>query len=86
MTDSRRKGEEAPEPESALAVAERHVRECEARVADQLQFIRELYADGYPEAEARARKVLVLLEDTCDTARRHFESESHRASAHRSVE
>jgi hypothetical protein len=73
----------APEHESALAIAERRVRQCEARVA---QFIEALYEDGQPEGEIRARKVLAIFEDALAAARRHLESKRRRASATRSSE
>ena len=80
MTERRRTGPDGPEGESAVAIAERHVRVCEARVADQLQFIKALYEDGQAEGEIRARKVLALFEDALAAARRHLESERRWAS------
>lgn len=81
MTEARWDGEEAAEPETALAIAERHVRQCEARVADQLQFVKALYDDDQPEGEIRARRVLALFEDALDAARRHLEAERRRVAA-----
>jgi hypothetical protein len=66
-------GEEAPERNNPVAIAERRVEECEERVLDQLQFIKDLQADGYHEAAKSARKVLALFEDTLATARKHLD-------------
>jgi hypothetical protein len=68
------------QPETSVAAAERHVRECEARVADQWQFVNHLNANGHHKAETRARAVLALFVDVLDATRRHLESEATRVA------
>jgi hypothetical protein len=59
----------------ALAEAERRVRECEARIADQVEFLRALHNEGYTEAAARALAVLKLFQEQLREARTHLEEE-----------
>ena len=59
----------------ALADAERRVRECEARIADQIQFVEALHDEGYKEAEALALEVLKKLQDQLREARTHLQDE-----------
>ena len=54
------------EPEDGLARAERYVREGEARVARQLAIIEDLDRTKHRRAAARARGVLVTLEDNLE--------------------
>jgi hypothetical protein len=58
-----------------LAEAERRVRECEARIADQVEFLRALHNEGYTEAAARALAVLKLFQEQLREARTHLEEE-----------
>ncbi|MBL6081856.1 hypothetical protein JMJ56_28120 [Belnapia sp. T18] len=58
-------------PEDPLAMAERHVRECEQRVARQLLIIEEMDRDNHRDA-TMARKLLVALETTLDLMREHL--------------
>jgi hypothetical protein len=62
-------------PEDPLAMAERHVREGEVRVARQLVIIEEMDRDNHPEAAAMGRVVLVTLQATLDLMRRHLRTE-----------
>ena len=62
-------------PEDPLAMAERHVREGEVRVARQLVIIEEMDRDNHPEAAAMGRVVLVTLQATLDLMRGHLRME-----------
>lgn len=62
-------------PEDPRALAERHVREGEARVARQLVLIEELERDNHPEAAAVARAVLATLQTTLGLMRDHLRTE-----------
>ena len=59
------------EPETDLAVAERHVREDGERVARQLVLIRRLDLAGRHREAVMARELLGALTKTLNTARRH---------------
>lgn len=60
------------EPETALAMAERHVREAEARIARQAEIIAEMERDNHPEAAAVGRGVLATFQNTLEALRDHF--------------
>ncbi|MBL6459469.1 hypothetical protein JMJ55_29595 [Belnapia sp. T6] len=62
-------------PEDALAMAERHVREGEGRVARQIAIVEQMNGDNRPEAAAAARTLLVTLETTLDLMREHLRIE-----------
>lgn len=57
------------ESEDALAQAERDVRECEERVADQVRLIKRLEARRRWEAADHARAVLAALQEGLEIAR-----------------
>lgn len=57
-----------------LAMAERHVREAEARIARQEETIAEMDRDDHPRAAATGREVLEMLRKTRDLMRGHLES------------
>jgi hypothetical protein len=59
----------------ALAEAEGRVRDCEARIADQVEFLRALHDEGYEEAAARALAVLKLFQEQLRKARTQLEDE-----------
>jgi hypothetical protein len=59
----------------ALAEAERRVRECEARIADQVEFLRALRNEGYTEAAAHALSALKLFQEQLRQARTHLQDE-----------
>jgi hypothetical protein len=59
----------------ALAEAERRVRECEARIADQVEFLRALHNEGYTEAAARALSALKIFQKQLRQARTHLQDE-----------
>ena len=63
------------QPEDTIAMAERHIREGEARIARQIAVIEEMDRDNHPEAAARGRQVLVTLQRTLDLAREHLRIE-----------
>ena len=56
-------------PEDALAQAERHVREGEARIARQIALIEELDRNGHQQAADTARTVLETFQDVLETWR-----------------
>lgn len=58
-----------------LEMAERHVREADARVARQIELIAELERDQHFEAARRGRELLATLTDTLNIARRHLQIE-----------
>jgi hypothetical protein len=60
---------------TALAEAERRVRECETRLADQIRFVEALHDEGYREAEAVALAVLKMLQEQLREARTHLQDE-----------
>lgn len=64
-----------PPAESALAQAERHVREGEERVAHQKTILTELIRDKQDVAAEKARTVLMTLETTLELAREHLRLE-----------
>jgi hypothetical protein len=63
----------ANEPETALARAERHVREGEARVARQREIIANMDRGDFLEAAARGRALLRCLRRSLVTFRDHHE-------------
>lgn len=65
---------------TVLAEAERRARECEARVADQIQFVEALHDEGYKDAEARAFAVLKMFHEQLREARTHLEDELRNAT------
>jgi hypothetical protein len=64
-----------PPPEDLLAMAQRHIREGEARVARQEEIIAILRRDGHAAAAARGEAVLVQMRRALDLSRRHLEFE-----------
>jgi hypothetical protein len=62
-------------PEDALAMAERHVRVGEERVALQTALIEEMERDNHRETAAEGRKALVALQDTLAQARERLRAE-----------
>jgi len=60
--------------EDLLAMAERHVREGEARILRQERIIAEMERDNHPEAERMGRVVFVQFKRSLDLAREHLES------------
>jgi hypothetical protein len=58
-----------------IAIAERHVREGEAHVANQRAIAARLERDGHRVAADMARQVLATLEHSLDLARMHLETE-----------
>ena len=62
-------------PEDVLAMAERHVREGEQRVARQVALIEEMDRDNQPDAAVRARVVLETLQVTLALMREHLRVE-----------
>lgn len=69
------------QPEDPIAMAERHIREGEARVARQLGVIEELDRDNHPEAAATAREMLAALQHTLDLMREHLSIKQDMARA-----
>ena len=61
-------------PEDALAQAERHVREGEARIARLTRLINDLDGDRQPDAAARARagELLATMQESLKLARRRL--------------
>ena len=59
-------------PEDSLAMAERHVREGEERVARQIAIVEEMDRDNHPQAAAMARVVLATLQATLALMRGHL--------------
>ena len=56
-------------PEDALAQAERHVREGEARIARQITLIEKLDRSGHDHVADTARELLVVFQDVLETWR-----------------
>ena len=73
----------ASSPEDALAQAERHVREGEARVVRQIVLIEKLKRDGHPRAAEQASVLLVTLQTSLGLFRDHLHIERARAAATR---
>ena len=63
MTDARQR----------LLVAERHVREAEARIARQREIIVEMDRDKHPQAAKVGRELLNTLLQSLDVAKQHVE-------------
>jgi hypothetical protein len=61
-----------PPPEDLLAMAHRHVREGEARVARQEELVANLRRDGHKAAAMRGEAVLVQMRRALDLGRRHL--------------
>ena len=66
-----------PKDDSALAEAERDVRELEQYLADQHIRVNDLCAAGHEDAELKAREGLFLLADALEIARRRLRAERH---------
>ena len=62
-------------PETMVALAQRHVTEAEARIARQRELIQELERDGHKSMAGRAQKVLSVLEESLRLARIHLQLE-----------
>ena len=60
--------------EDPVAMAERHVREGEARIARQERIIAEMARDDHPEAERMGRVVLQQFQRTLELMREHLEA------------
>ena len=60
--------------EDPVAMAERHVREGEIRIARQEQIIAEMARDNHPEAERVGHVVLEQFQRTLALMREHLES------------
>ena len=61
--------------EGHLAVAERHVRDGEVRIARHLVLIEELDRYGHPEAAAEGRELVATLQRILDLTRTHLRFE-----------
>jgi hypothetical protein len=59
-------------PESPLAMAERHVREGQARIARQREVLTEMRADNHPHAAAEAEAILTTFLKTQELAEAHW--------------
>ncbi|WP_207537653.1 hypothetical protein [Sabulicella rubraurantiaca] len=64
--------------EDALAMAERHVREGEERVARQRAIIEEMERDNHPKAAEIGRSTLQVLLSTLELMRGHLRIERER--------
>ena len=53
--------------ETKVQLAERHVREAEARVTRQMEIIEELHRDHHYKLEAEAEALLRVFQDTLKT-------------------
>ena len=60
--------------EDPVAIAERHVREGEARIARQERIIEEMARDDHPEAEQMGMVVLQQFRRTLELMREHLET------------
>jgi hypothetical protein len=60
--------------EDPVAIAERHVREGEARIARQERIIEEMARDDHPEAEQMGMVVLKQFRRTLELMREHLET------------
>jgi hypothetical protein len=69
------------EQETPLAIAERHVREAEARIAHQRAILDELTRHGHAQAAVLAQSVLDTMLETLRLAEEHLAFE--RATAGR---
>ncbi|MDO9713761.1 hypothetical protein [Paracraurococcus lichenis] len=67
-------------PETPLEMARRHVAEGEARCVRQAEILREMIADGHPEAARIAEKLLATLTDTLDVLREDLRRIEERAA------
>ena len=63
------------DPENDLQMAERHVREGEARVSRQLTLVRKLDAENRHSEARMARELLGTMTETLNAARRHLQIE-----------
>ena len=57
--------------EDVLAIADRHVREFEVRVARQIALVEQMDRDKQLREAAMAREVLVVFQQTLELARAH---------------
>ena len=58
--------------ETALERAERHIRECQERIARQNTLLARLENAGYVQEAARAKELLALLEERLQLTREHL--------------
>lgn len=67
--------------EDVLAMAERHVREGEARISRQEEIIAEMDRDNHPHAAEMGRKLLATYREFLRLSREHLEAERAARSA-----
>jgi hypothetical protein len=67
--------DEPDQAEARIAIAQRHVQDCEARVAKQATRVAELERDGPSAAVVVGQELLAVLEQTLDLAREHLRIE-----------
>ena len=72
-------------PEDLFALAQRHVREGEARVARQEEIVASLRRDGHMAAAMRGEAVLVQMRRALELGRRHLAFEIEKQSRHTRV-
>ena len=75
MSEERQRSMKQQAPETALQMAERHVREGRERVARQRQIVREMERDAHPKAAEIARRTLAIFEDNLRLSIEHLDLE-----------